>query len=98
MALIFIIDASEDEPWKYLDVLNYELEQFSTTLNQRPKLVVANKIDLPHANENLEQLKQNTELPIIPISAKMGTNLNLLLQEIRIMYDGYLDDNNKEIP
>lgn len=96
MALIFIIDASEDEPWKYLDVLNYELEQFSSSLNKRPKLIVANKIDLPLANENVEQLKQNTELPVIPVSAKVGTNLNLLLREIRIMYDRFIDDKNKD--
>lgn len=97
MALIFIVDISEDEPWKYIDVLNYELEQFSSSLNKRPKLIVANKIDLPEAKDNLELLKQKTDLPVIPISAKIGTNLNLLLHEIRIMYDGYLGDDNKEV-
>lgn len=32
-------------------------------------------------------LKQKINLPIIPISAKMGTNISTLLREIRILYD-----------
>lgn len=89
MALLFVIDASENEPWEYLNVLFYELEQFGSSLNKRPKLLIANKIDLEDAEKNVTLLKQNTELPVIPVSAKLGTNLNMLLKEIKIMYDKY---------
>jgi len=36
---------------------------------------------------NLQLLKENINSPIIPISAKMGTNVSTLLTEIRILYD-----------
>lgn len=86
-ALLFVIDISLQEPWNYLSTLEYELEQFSKSLITRPKLVVANKIDLLESEENLNSLKNLTDIPIIPVSAKLGRNLNVLLEEIRKLYD-----------
>ncbi|XP_034950603.1 mitochondrial ribosome-associated GTPase 2 [Chelonus insularis] len=86
-ALLFIIDLSEDSPWKQLDILRYEIEQFNPKLNERPSLLIANKIDLPKAQENLKVLQERINLPIIPISAKMGINLAALLKKIRVIYD-----------
>lgn len=48
-ALIFIVDVSQDEPWVYLEILQHEVSQFNDRLNDRPMIVVANKIDLPEA-------------------------------------------------
>lgn len=50
-------------------------------------MVVANKIDLLDSEENVEELKQHTDLPVIPVSAKKGENVKQLLLEIRKMYD-----------
>lgn len=87
-ALLFIIDCSCEEPWKHFETLRYELGHFSTELEQRPQVIVANKIDVPEARENLEMLSRMYEdIPIIPISAKMGTNVDILLSEIRKLYD-----------
>lgn len=86
-ALLFMLDMSDNEPWTHLEVLLYEIEQFSPELLQRSKLVVANKMDLPKAQENLPLLKKCMDLPLIAVSAKMGTNLAELLQIIREMYD-----------
>lgn len=36
---------------------------------------------------NLQLLKERINIPIIPISAKIGTNVSTLLKEIRILYD-----------
>lgn len=89
-ALLFIIDVSLAEPWTHYEMLKYELGQFSVELLKRPQIIVANKIDLPMANENLEQLRQKLEnIPVIPISAKHGTNIEQLLQDIRIVYDDF---------
>lgn len=87
MALLFIIDVSLPEPWDYLQTLRYELQQFSSHLLDRPQLVIANKMDLPEASENLQIMKEKTDLPVIAISAKLGTNILELLQEIKIIYD-----------
>lgn len=37
--------------------------------------------------ENLQLLKEKIDMPIIPISAKVGINISTLLKEIRILYD-----------
>lgn len=97
-ALLFIIDLSSNAPWEQLETLKYEIEQFSTQLSQRPQLIIANKIDLPGAEENLNLLKQHVDMPIIPISAKMGTNVAVLLKQIRILYDKEVKLKNNETP
>lgn len=88
-ALLFIIDLSCVEPWKHYESLCYELHKFSPELVNRPQLIVANKIDEIDAKRNLEILKTKFDIPIISISAKMGTNITNLLREIRILYDNF---------
>lgn len=48
-ALIFILDVSDNEPWKVLETLKHEITQFNERLNDRPHIIVANKIDLPNS-------------------------------------------------
>lgn len=89
-ALLFIIDISTNEPWKHYEMLIYELKQFSQELIKRPQIIVANKIDLPGADENLLLLRKKLiNIPVIPISAKVGTNIEVLLHDIRILYDSF---------
>lgn len=88
-ALLFIIDVSCEEPWNHFETLKFELAQFSEELSTRPQIIVANKIDLPAAQQNLEDLREMYDVPIIPISAKMGTNVNQLLSNIRKLYDEF---------
>lgn len=93
--LLFIIDLSCEEPWKHFEQLRFEIGMFSEELLTRPQVIVGNKIDVPEANINLESMKEIfPEIPIIPISAKMGTNLSNLLSNIRRIYDTY----NKKVP
>ncbi|XP_014210209.1 mitochondrial ribosome-associated GTPase 2 [Copidosoma floridanum] len=96
-ALLFIIDITHDEPWTQLEILKYEISQFNDNLNDRPKIVIANKIDLPQAKENLQLLQERIDEPIVAISAKIGTNVSTLLREIRILYDKYLTENQKNV-
>lgn len=89
-ALLFIIDLSCEEPWEHFENLKFELGMFSEELLKRPQIIVGNKIDVPEALINLESMKEiYPDIPIIPISAKMGTNLNDLLSNIRRVYDKY---------
>lgn len=95
-ALLFVIDASGDQPWNdYYTLLN-ELTKFSDELAERPKMIVANKVDLEESKMNLDSLQHHVDVPVIPISAKMGTNITNLLKEIRIVYDSYR--NQKKEP
>ncbi|CAG9772038.1 unnamed protein product [Ceutorhynchus assimilis] len=87
MALLYVLDASLDEPWTYLETLQFELAQFSANLQERPHLVLANKIDLPEARENVQKIRDRTGLNVIGVSAKTGENLGSLLRELKIIYD-----------
>lgn len=91
--LLFILDVTNDEPWKDYDILKHEISQFNVRLNERMLLVAANKIDLPGATEKLELLKEKLSAPIVPISAKLGTNVSTLLTELRILYDKVVENN-----
>ncbi|XP_011170501.1 mitochondrial ribosome-associated GTPase 2 isoform X2 [Solenopsis invicta] len=95
-ALIFILDVTQNEPWEALEILKYEINQFNKNLNDRPHIIVANKIDLPDAEVNLQLLRDHVDLPIIPISAKIGTNVSTLLKEIRILYDNLKTDTTED--
>nr|CAD7429497.1 unnamed protein product [Timema monikensis] len=48
-ALMFVVDLSCSEPWHHVDLLRYELGQFSSELIRRPQVVVGNKLDLPES-------------------------------------------------
>ncbi|XP_053672132.1 mitochondrial ribosome-associated GTPase 2 [Anopheles nili] len=86
-ALLFVVDASADEPWLHYQTLMHELGMFSEELLTRPRIIIANKIDLPGADRNVELLAHHVDVPVIPISAKMGTNVAEMLHEIREIYE-----------
>lgn len=86
--LLFVIDVSCDEPWNHYFTLMEEIGKFSSELVSRKKIVAANKMDLPESEENLKILREKLgDIPIIPISAKMGTNITQLLEVIRENFD-----------
>jgi len=88
MALLLMVDLSLPEPWLYVDVLRDEVRCFSETILDRPQVIVANKVDVDGAAENLDALKRR--LPddtVIEISAKHGVNLEYLLKHIKYIYD-----------
>ena len=94
--LLFIVDVSCDEPWNHYFTLINELSKFSDELVNRQKILIANKMDLPEAAHNLKLFREKVDVPIIPISAKMGSNVAELLVEIRRIYDENKEQENKE--
>ncbi|XP_058499862.1 mitochondrial ribosome-associated GTPase 2 [Solea solea] len=87
--LLFVLDLSSPEPWTQLENLRYELDQYEPDLSQRPKAIVANKMDLPGAHEKLETLRSRVMEPVIPVSALTGHNTEELILHLRELYDGY---------
>lgn len=86
--LLFVLDASNPEPWKDYYMLLDEMSKFSPELITREKIIAANKVDLPEAEENVELLRKKIkDVLIIPISAKTGKNLEKLLEVLRKIYD-----------
>ncbi|CAN0085840.1 unnamed protein product, partial [Sphacelaria rigidula] len=71
--LIFVVDAAGSEgrnPAQDLSSVREELRLYDEKLTEKPALVVANKIDLPGAEEHMDDLRRAAEpMPIILISA-----------------------------
>ena len=84
--LVHLIDMSGYEGRDPLDdykTLNHELASYSESLNFKHKIVVANKMDLLEAEENLKRFKKKyRKEKIIPISAIKKEGLKELLKKI----------------
>ena len=68
-----IIDMSGYEgrnPIEDYEVINHELESFNPKMLEKPQVVIANKMDLPNADENLKQFKQKyPDIEVYQVSA-----------------------------
>lgn len=80
--LLFVVDAAGSEgrdPISDLETLRKEVKLYSAELAKRPWCIVANKIDLPEADENLVHLKERFKrVKVLPISANEGSGMDAL--------------------
>jgi GTP-binding protein len=83
--LVHVIDCATEEPGRDpltdLDVIEAELEQYKTTLSDRPRLVVLNKIDVPAARELADLVRPDLEargLRVFELSAATREGLRQL--------------------
>jgi GTP-binding protein len=80
--LLFVLDMAGSEgrsPIADLESLRREIHLYAQRLSERPWLVVANKMDIPQAEENLRDFqKRFPQRTIVPISAKEGRGINEL--------------------
>ncbi len=82
---VFVVDLAGPEPESDLAVVRAELIAYDPALAQRAGLVAANKMDLPEAAARLDGFKQKLEaegLAVFPISAKTGSGVKQLVEEI----------------
>ena len=71
-------------PWDDYKQLLKELELYDPALLERPRLVVANKMDEPVAEENLKQFKKKIrKVSLLPISAAFDQGIEKFKQTIR---------------
>ncbi len=86
--LLVILDMAgvdQRDPGDDYAVLLNELVQYNPELVQRPRLVVANKMDLPAAADNLSAFKaSHPDVEIISVSALEGIGLDVLLDRLEI--------------
>ncbi len=62
-----------------------ELELYDADLPERPHLVVANKMDLPEAAENMAEFIKQTGIRPLPISTMDGTGIDVLKTELHAL-------------
>src|SRR6266511_5726321 len=88
--LLFVVDVAGSEgrnPTEDLRNLRREIDLYDPLLSKRPWYVIANKIDLPGARENLEALKNRfSTVEIVALSAQTG----LGLEDLRVKLEKWL--------
>ncbi|UOY94148.1 GTPase ObgE [Ectobacillus sp. JY-23] len=82
--IVHVIDMSGMEgrdPYEDYITINNELKEYNLRLTERPQIVVANKMDIPEAEENLEIFKSKVgpDVKVFPISAVTRQGLRDLL-------------------
>lgn len=81
--LVHVIDMAAIEgrdPFEDYQKINDELQAYDRSLLDRPQLIVANKMDMPGAEENLEAFKKRIgDMPVFEISAVTKEGLKELL-------------------
>jgi len=84
--LLFVLDMAGSEgrnPLDDLAALRKELKLYDPQLFERPWIVVANKMDLSSAKENLKQFKARfRKTVVIPMVAAEGAGVDLLKQKL----------------
>ncbi len=100
--LLHIVDvAGVDgrDPLEDFDKINNELAEYSERLARRQQLVVANKMDLPEAQENYERLKEYVEAKgyaICKASAATGEGLRELMFKAYELLQQYVPEEDEE--
>lgn len=97
--ILHVIDMSAAEgrdPYEDYQSINKELETYNLRLMERPQIIVANKMDMSEAEENLQEFKKKLaadydefeDLPMIfPISSLVHQGLENLLEATAELLD-----------
>jgi GTP-binding protein len=84
--LMFLIDMAgvdNRDPRDDYATLVKELKLYDSALLKKPRVVVANKMDLEGAKEHLAKFSRRHKVDVIPISCISGTGLEKLKEELR---------------
>jgi GTP-binding protein len=81
------------DPISDLEILRKEISEYDEDLAKFPWKVIANKMDLEGAAENLEIFKQRfPKVEVISISANTGEGLD----DLRVMLDSEVSQKSKK--
>lgn len=112
-----VVDMGAEEgrdPIEDYKIINKEVEKYNKNLLKKEQIVIASKMDLPNANENLERFKKAfKDVKILPISAinmegidkmvEIFSNLVKTIEQEKLYEDDELEDRviykfEKEVP
>lgn len=75
------------DPYDDFVTINKELENFNPKLIKKPMIVIANKMDMPNAEENLEKFKKKVDCEVYPISAINSSGIDKVLIKLADIID-----------
>ncbi len=85
-----VIDMSGYEgrdPYEDYVLINKELEAFNKKLMEKPMIVIANKMDVEGAKENLEKFKEKVSCEIYEVSAVTNKGLETVINHLADILD-----------
>ena len=85
-----IIDMSGSEgrdPYEDYLTIRKELGDFNKKILDKPEIIVANKMDVPGADRNLEKFKEKLDVTIYPVEAISNKGLNEVINKLADMLD-----------
>jgi GTP-binding protein len=90
--ILHVIDMAGSEgrdPFEDYQVINKELASYKYDLMKRPQIIIANKMDLPEAEVQLELFKEQLQedVLIVPISAATSMNIQEMLYKTADLLD-----------
>ena len=95
--LLHVLDMSGSEmrdPYEDYQTINQELEKFNPKLMKRPMVILANKMDLPNAEENLKKFKEKVkDKKIFAITAMNGQGLQEVIDYLADLLDTIKEEN-----
>lgn len=95
--LAHIIDMGSSEgrdPIQDFKIIRNEINNYSEKLARKKEIVIANKMDLPEAENNLKNFKKAfPDLKVFPVSAINNEGISELLNEVANMIDEIDSDN-----
>ena len=90
-----VIDMSGSEmrdPYEDYILINKELEAFNKKLIEKPMIIIANKMDLPEAKDNLEDFKKKVDCEIYEVSGATNTGLQIVVDRLADLIDSIPDN------
>ncbi len=85
-----VIDMAATEgrdPYEDYQIINKELANFKTNLLTKKQIVIANKMDVPGAEENLKKFKEKVDVEVYPISAVTKEGIDKVLYRMADLLD-----------
>ena len=82
LELVDMAGADGRDPVRDYEILNEELVRYSPEFGAKPRVVVANKMDIPAAAENLVKFKNAVRVPVFEISAATGRGIPELVNHL----------------
>ncbi|HST31057.1 MAG TPA: GTPase ObgE [Chthoniobacterales bacterium] len=85
---LFVVDTAGSEgrnPLEDIQNLRRELDLYDSRLSERPWFIVANKMDLPSAEENLKAMRKKfPKIEVVAISAGQGEGIDEIKKDLGI--------------
>ena len=89
--LVHVVDIAGSEgrdPYQDYELIRKELGAFNEKLHKKQEIIIANKMDLPNAKDELEKFKKKIgDIEIFLVSAATNTGLNVVVDRLADLVD-----------